>query len=69
MPKFKFHVAQEFSCTYIAEGDSMLDAWANLINNSDAECTEQYPEQIMTELENAGVAILNEQTGDWKDVQ
>lgn len=67
--KFKFHVAQEFSCTYIAEGDTALEAWGDFINNSDAECVEQYPEQITTEFENAGAARLNEVTGEWEDVQ
>lgn len=66
--KFKFHVGQLFSCTYVAEGDSMLDAWADLINNSDGECVEQYPEEITTELSESGVAIFNEDTQDWEDI-
>lgn len=68
MPKFKFHVGQEFSSTYIAEGDTALDAWANLVYNDDAECVEQFPGAITTTLSESGVEILDETTGDWEDI-
>lgn len=68
MPKFKFHVDQTFSCTYVVEGDTLEGAWANLIHAAPAtECVEQYPEEINSDLRSAGIAVLNE-AGDWEDV-